>query len=162
VRTKVLLILSLLLIMLFSGCGILQQVKGLDLRGTWLGEGTPDNNGEGGPIGFYITTQQNGQFSGSFMFYFEETQPVASFEPALKGFGFEMTGTVDIEGNVEMNIREKILIGDPDEPEYWKWEFTGTVEGNQMSGTYYEAIVDEDDEVVDDEEYTGTWTVARE
>ncbi len=162
VKNKAFLVIATLLVLLFSGCGLLLTAKGLDMRGTWLGEAIIEDNGGGGPIGFYITTQQNAQFSGSFITFFEEAAPLADFEPAMKGFGFEMTGSVDLEGNVEMNVREKFLIGDPDDPTFWIWEFAGTVEGDQMEGTFYQAWVDADDQVIDDEDFSGTWTAARE
>ncbi len=166
VKNKAFLVIAILLVLLFSGCGLILTAKGLDIRGTWLGEMTPDDPGEAlDEFGLYITTQSDGDLTGFFVFYIDPislVSPEASFEPLLKGFGFDVTGTVDIEGNIEMIVHE-LVFDDPDDPEYAKIILEGTVEVNEMSGTFEVLLVDEEGEIVDEEDViTGTWTAARE
>ncbi len=141
----------------------------VDMTGKWLGTISVDFNGTDElEVGFYITNQSNGDFFGAFVVYFDFSGPMShenAFDPLRMGQGFDITGEIDEDANVLISVYEKF------EEEWQGTEFelifeiafTGTLEGDTMSGDMeLRATEKEDGQVVDEEIFEGTWTATRE
>ncbi len=124
VKRRIGIVVAILVVLLFSSCALITKIP--SLVGTWTGEMIPENgavvaqqNDEAIPIGFYITDQANGTFSGFFSFYFDPILPddtmSEAFEPLLKGKGFDFEGVVDAEGKVTMSVYGLFLVIEEDE-----------------------------------------------